>query len=143
MPSDISIKICGLTRPEDVAAACNAGARYVAFNFFAPSPRSVDVATAAELGADVPAGVAKIALVVNGDDAMLDALVADVPLDMIQLHGSETPERVRAIKARYGLPVMKAVGVATSEDLPALETYAQVADQTCLARHCLKFCTVA
>jgi phosphoribosylanthranilate isomerase len=129
MPVDISVKICGFTRAEDVAAACAAGARYVAFNFFAPSPRAVDVERAVALAAGVPVGVAKIALVVDADDAMLDEITARVPLDMLQLHGSEPPERVAQIKARYGLPVMKAVGVASAEDVPALESYAQVADQ--------------
>jgi phosphoribosylanthranilate isomerase len=77
----------------------------------------------------VPVGVAKVALIVNADDALLDAITAEVPLDILQLHGQETPERVTEIRARYGLPVMKAVGVADESDLAALDTYAQVADQ--------------
>jgi phosphoribosylanthranilate isomerase len=73
--------------------------------------------------------VAKVALVVNADDAFLDELTAQVPLDLLQLHGSETPERVTEIKTRYGLPVMKAVGIADAEDLEQLGLYENVADQ--------------
>lgn len=74
-------------------------------------------------------GLAKVALVVDETDSFLDALNAQVPLDMLQLHGSESPERVAQIKARYGLPVMKVVGIADAEDLPKLEIYEAVADQ--------------
>ena len=81
------------------------------------------------LAASVPPGVAKVALTVDADDAALDALLARVPVDMLQLHGHESPERVAEVRARYGLPVMKAVGVAGEEDLPALDDYGRVADQ--------------
>ena len=77
----------------------------------------------------MPPGVVKVALTVDADDAALDALLAQVPVDMLQLHGSETPARVAAVKARSRLPVMKAVGVSGAGDLAALDTYAQVADQ--------------
>jgi phosphoribosylanthranilate isomerase len=110
-------------------AAVQAGAAYVGLVFFEKSPRNVTLAQAAALAAMVPAGVAKVALVVDADDAQLDALLAQVPVDILQLHGAETPARVTAVKARYGLPVMKAVGVAGPDDLASLETYAQVADQ--------------
>ncbi|MBO6604044.1 MULTISPECIES: phosphoribosylanthranilate isomerase [Paracoccaceae] len=126
---DIAIKFCGLRRPEDVAAAAGAGARYVAFNFFARSPRAVTVAEARELALEVPPGIAKVALVVDAENDFLDRIVDQVPLDMLQLHGAETPARVAEIKARYGLPVMKAVGIATEADLPKLEAYGRVADQ--------------
>jgi phosphoribosylanthranilate isomerase len=84
---------------------------------------------AARLAIDVPPGVAKVALVVDADDATLDAIVGTVPLDMLQLQGAESPARVAAVKARHGLPVMKAVGVAGPDDLAALDIFAQVADQ--------------
>lgn len=129
MPEDVRVKICGLTRPEDVAAAVTAGATYLGFNFFPKSPRYVDIPDAAMLAVDVPDGVAKVALVVDADDALLDALVGQVPIDILQLHGHEPPERVLAVKARYGLPVMKVIGVATAEDLPLLEDHGRVADQ--------------
>ena len=81
------------------------------------------------LALEAPLGLAKVGLVVNADDALLDAILAEVPLDMLQLHGSESVARVAEIKARYGLPVMKAVGVAGEDDLEALADYGRVADQ--------------
>ena len=129
MSSDIRVKICGLTRPADVAAVAAAGACYAGFVFFGKSPRNLDPSAARTLALAVPEGIAKVGLTVDADDASLDAILAEVPLDMLQLHGHESPERVAALRARYGLPVMKAVGVATEEDLPALEDYARVADQ--------------
>ncbi|MBD0866113.1 MAG: phosphoribosylanthranilate isomerase [Rhodobacteraceae bacterium] len=129
MPSDISVKICGLTRPDHVAAAASAGADYVGFVFFDKSPRNLGLVEAGELARQTPAGMCKVALTVDAEDAMLDVLLAEVLIDMLQLHGSETPERVAAVKARYGLPVMKAIGVATEDDLPKLAQYALVADQ--------------
>ena len=129
MPDGIQVKICGLRDAASLDAAVSAGARYVGFVFFPRSPRHLELAEAAPLAAAVPPGVAKVALTVNADDALLDALTGAVPLDMLQLHGAETPARVAEIKARYGLPVMKAVGVAEAGDLAALETYGRVADQ--------------
>lgn len=123
------VKICGLREPAHVAAAAEAGAAYVGFVFFGKSPRNLSPADAAALAGQVPAGVAKVALTVNASDTELDAITAGVPLDMLQLHGSESPERVVAVKARYGLPVMKAVGVADRADLAALDLYQSVADQ--------------
>jgi phosphoribosylanthranilate isomerase len=123
------VKICGLRDAAMLDAAVQAGAAYVGLVFFEKSPRNVTLAQAAALAAMVPAGVAKVALVVDADDAQLDALLAQVPVDILQLHGAETPARVTEVKARYGLPVMKAVGVAGPDDLAALDTYAQVADQ--------------
>lgn len=127
--TDIRVKICGLRKAAEVTAAAQAGARYIGLNFFAKSPRAVSIDEARALSASVPVGVACVALVVDADDAMLDAITAVVPCDMIQLHGKESPERVVQIKARYGLPVMKAIGVAGAEDLAQIDTYAQVADQ--------------
>ncbi len=129
MRKDIHVKICGLRTAADVAAAASAGATYVGFVFFPKSPRNISIEEAAALAVEVPLGVAKVALVVNADDAFLDALTANVPLDILQLHGSETPERVAEVKARYGLPVMKAIGIADASDLPAIDAYATVADQ--------------
>jgi phosphoribosylanthranilate isomerase len=129
MSHDIRVKICGLRTGADVAAAASAGASYVGFVFFPKSPRNVSFQEAAALAVDVPMGVAKVALVVNADDAFLDGLTAVVPLDMLQLHGSESPARVAEVKARYGLPVMKAVGIADASDLAQIDAYAAVADQ--------------
>jgi len=124
----VSVKICGLTEAAGLAAAVGAGARYVGFVFFPKSPRHVSPEAAAKLAAQVPLGVAKVGLFVNPDDAALDAVLARVPLDLIQLHGAETPARVAEVKARTGLPVMKAVGVAEPQDLDALWDYGLVAD---------------
>lgn len=122
------VKICGLREPEHVTAALDAGAGYLGFVFFPKSPRAVSVAQATELAAMVPAGIARVGLFVNPEDDLLDSVLAEVPLDLIQLHGGETPQRVTEIKSRFGLPVMKAVGIAGSEDLPQLIDYGTVAD---------------
>ena len=129
MANPIRIKMCGLKSAADIAAAVVAGATYIGFVFFAKSPRAVSIAQAAELAVEVPIGVAKVALVVNPDDGFLDDLTTQVPLDMIQLHGAETPARVAEIKARYGLPVMKAIGITIADDLDQIDAYEQVADQ--------------
>ncbi|OWU81928.1 phosphoribosylanthranilate isomerase [Phaeobacter sp. 22II1-1F12B] len=123
------MKFCGLRTPADVSAAVEAGAAYVGFVFFPPSPRYLTPEDAAPIAAQVPEGIAKVALVVNADDDLLDQITETVPIDMLQLHGKETFERVTEIKQRYGLPVMKAVGVAGPEDLENLDTYLRVADQ--------------
>lgn len=122
------VKICGLRDLSAIDAAVNAGAAYVGFVFFPASPRHVDWLKAADLMAAVRPGVCKVGLVVDPDEATLAQLDA-VPLDMLQLHGKETPERVLAIRSRLGLPVMKAVGIATAEDLGKLDDYEAVADQ--------------
>lgn len=126
---DIRVKICGLTRPEHVHAVAEAGAAYAGFVFFEKSPRHVSVVQARDLALEAPVGLAKVALTVNADDTYLDHIVETVPLDMLQLHGGETPERVAELRRRYGLPIMKAVGVAEEADLAALQTYGGVADQ--------------
>lgn len=125
----VRVKICGLRTAADMAAVAASGAAYAGFNFFPKSPRYVTPETARELALIAPPGLAKVALVVDADDAMLDALVALVPLDMLQLHGTETPRRVAELRVRHGLPVMKAVGVAAAGNLPALSAYEAVADQ--------------
>jgi phosphoribosylanthranilate isomerase len=127
--SGTRVKICGLTRAADVAAVAEAGAAYAGFVFFPKSPRNVSIEQARSLAISTPLGVAKVGLVVNPSDALLEAICADVPLDMIQLHGQESPERVTEVRARFGLPVMKAVGVGVTEDLDKLTVYQQVADQ--------------
>ena len=129
MSENVAVKICGLTQPGDVNVVAQAGAVYCGFVFFPKSPRNVSFEQAAAMAVEAPIGLAKVALTVDADDAFLDALTERVPLDMLQLHGAETPERVRQVKLRYGLPVMKAVGVADADDLPALDAYMRVADQ--------------
>lgn len=122
------VKICGITQPADLSAVAEAGARYAGFVFFPRSPRNLSVGDAAALAAEAPPGVARVGLFVSPDDAALDAVLDRVPLDIIQLHGSETPARVAEVKARTGLPVMKAVGISVPSDLDALWDYGLVAD---------------
>ena len=129
MTNPVSVKICGLATVDDVRACADADANYMGLVFFEKSPRNITIPAARELALAAPLGLAKVALVVNPSDAELDAITATVPLDMLQLHGRETPERVAEVKARYGLPVMKAVGIADGDDLPKLESYFGVADQ--------------
>ncbi|MGF1502403.1 MAG: phosphoribosylanthranilate isomerase [Paracoccaceae bacterium] len=125
---EIRVKICGLTRETDVAAAADAGAAYLGFVFFPPSPRSVDLRRARDLALAAPPGLVKVALTVDAEDAELDA-IAGLPIDMLQLHGSESPERADIIGRRTGLPVMKALGLRTAADLAAIGRYAGAADQ--------------
>ena len=129
MTNPVSVKICGLATVDDVRACADAGANYIGLVFFEKSPRNITIPAARELALAAPLGLAKVALVVNSSDAELDAITGTVPLDMLQLHGRETPERVAEVKARYDLPVMKAVGIADGDDLPKLESYFGVADQ--------------
>ncbi|PRY93774.1 phosphoribosylanthranilate isomerase [Hasllibacter halocynthiae] len=123
------VKICGLTERDALDAAVAAGAAYVGFVFFPRSPRNVEPPRAAALAGAVPAGVAKVGLLVDPSDADLDAVLSAVPLDVIQLHGGETPARAAEVKARTGLPVMKAVGLRDRADLAALNLWAGAADQ--------------
>jgi len=125
----VRVKVCGVRTAAEVEAVAAAGAAYVGLNFFAKSPRSVSIATARELALRAPEGLCKVALTVDADDAMLDAIMDAVPLDMLQLHGHETPVRVAEIRARYRLPVMKAIGVAGEEDLAQLIEHSLAADQ--------------
>jgi phosphoribosylanthranilate isomerase len=125
----VRVKICGVRTVTEVAAVATAGAAYVGFNFFPKSPRLVSIGAARAAALAAPPGLAKVALVVDADDATLDAIVAAVPLDMLQLHGRETPARVAEVRARHGLPVMKAAGLGGPDDLPALAAFEVVADQ--------------
>jgi phosphoribosylanthranilate isomerase len=126
---DIRVKICGVKRPEDVRVVAAAGAAYIGLNFFPKSPRFVTLEQARMLALEAPLGLCKVALTVNADDATLDAIVEAMPLDMLQLHGHESPERVAQVRARYGLPVMKVIGVADEGDLAPLMEYSLAADQ--------------
>jgi len=127
--TSVKVKICGLTREADMLAVAKTGVSYAGLVFFAKSPRNLGLAQARDLALAAPPGLAKVALTVDADDDMLDAILHEVPLDMLQLHGRETPQRVSALKARYGLPVMKALGIADAEDLHKIDLYAGVADQ--------------
>lgn len=124
----VRVKICGLKTPAALEAAITAGADLVGFAFFPPSPRNVDLATAAELSEMARGRAERVALVVDADDRLLDAIVGRVDPDLIQLHGSETPERVAEIRATFGIPVMKVIKVLTAEDAADALRYRDVAD---------------
>jgi phosphoribosylanthranilate isomerase len=123
------VKICGLSTPDALDAALDAGADMVGFVFFAPSPRHVGLDVARALGARVRGRASKVALTVDATDETLADIVESLAPDMLQLHGRESPERVVAVKARFGLPVMKALPIAGRDDLAPIERYATVADR--------------
>ncbi|MGB3864196.1 MAG: phosphoribosylanthranilate isomerase [Xanthobacteraceae bacterium] len=125
----LTVKICGLSTPETLAAALDAGADMVGFVFFPASPRHVDPGTAEQLGRQVGGRALKVALSVDADDALLADMIAALRPDILQLHGHESPARLRDIKRRFGLPVMKAVPVGSAADLAVLPDYAAVADR--------------
>jgi phosphoribosylanthranilate isomerase len=122
------VKICGLSTPETLDVAIEEGADMVGFVFFPPAPRHVSFATAGALGERVRGRAKKVALTVDADDAMLAAIVESLRPDLLQLHGKETPERVSLLKRRFGVPVIKALGVAAKGDLDRVKHYASVAD---------------
>jgi phosphoribosylanthranilate isomerase len=121
-------KICGLRTPEALDTALDERADFVGFVFFPPSPRHIAFDLARELGARVQGRSRKVALTVDADDAQHEAIVEALKPDLLQLHGHEAPERVAALKARFGLPVIKAIAVETAADLKAVAVYAKVAD---------------
>ena len=122
------IKICGLKTPETLNAAINAGADWVGFVFFPKSPRHVTLDLAKDLGQIAGTRVKKVALVVDADDAALEAIKMVLNPDLLQLHGQETPERVAAIRERFDRPVIKALGIADAADLNAARAYVPAAD---------------
>ncbi|HKR18983.1 MAG TPA: phosphoribosylanthranilate isomerase [Stellaceae bacterium] len=124
----VAAKICGLSTPETVAAAITGGARFVGFVFFPPSPRNLSPAQAGPLVRGVPADVTRVGVFVDPDDELLKRVLAAAPLDLIQLHGEETPTRVAQIKQRFGKKTMKAIKVAGDSDLDAAPRYYSVAD---------------
>ena len=127
--STLLVKICGLKTESALEAALEAGADMVGFVFFPPSPRNVAFEPARGLGARVRGRAQKVALTVDADDALLDAVVEALQPDMLQLHGTEPPTRLSALKQRFGLPVMKAIAVEAIADLAAVAAYAKVADR--------------
>jgi phosphoribosylanthranilate isomerase len=125
----LDIKICGLRTEAALAAALAGGASHVGFIFFPKSPRHVEASRAGQLRQAARGRASAVAVTVDAGDDVLDAIVAAMKPDMLQLHGSESLERVQAVKARYGLPVIKAVPVHTTADLAASGRYRGVADR--------------
>ena len=125
----LSIKICGLKTPEALEVALESGADLVGFVFFAPSPRNLGLEAARMLEGHVRGRAGKVALTVNATDDELHAIVEALKPDMLQLHGTEPPERVAVVRSKFGLPVMKALPIAERADLSPIRLYAKVADR--------------
>lgn len=123
-----AVKICGLSSADTIAAAIGGGARYVGFVFYPPSPRHVSLEQAASLAAGVPGHIGKVGVFVDADDDWIGAAIMAAGLDVVQLHGEETPERVAQVRARFARPIWRGHGVRTSQDIDAAGRYRGVAD---------------
>lgn len=123
----VEVKICGLNDEDAIDVAIEAGADYIGLVFYEKSPRAVTAERAAELTQFIE-GVQKVGLFVDPSDALLDEVLTHVRLDLLQFHGSETPERVAAIRADFGIPVMKVIAVETAADLTAAAPFLEVVD---------------
>jgi len=121
-------KICGLKNRATLEAALDGGAAYVGYVFYPPSPRAVDATQAAALAGMVEGRAKQVGLFVDADDETIARVLEQAPLDILQLHGGESPERTAAIKARFGLPILKAAPVATAADVAAADAWRDVAD---------------
>lgn len=124
----IRVKICGINTRQAMSAAIDGGADYVGAVFYAPSPRYVSPVEAGALAQDVPVSVKKVAVTVDADDDLLEQIVAHAATDLFQLHGSESPDRIAHIKQRFKLPVMKAVSIATPDDILIAHQFETSAD---------------
>ncbi len=124
----IEIKLCGLKEPSHIEVAFNLGIKYVGLVLYKKSPRYLNRETARSLISNSPPGIKKVGLVVDPTNDFLDA-ISDIDLDMLQLHGSETLERVREVKSKVNVSLIKAVGVKDKKDLELVEKYAEIADQ--------------
>lgn len=123
-----AVKICGIKTPEALTASCEAGARFLGFVFYEPSPRNISFDTAWTLARMTPTGTRNVGLFVDPTDEHLDHITGGIQLDMIQLHGNETPQRVHDIKTRTKIPIIKAITIANKTDLDHTESYEPVAD---------------
>jgi phosphoribosylanthranilate isomerase len=124
----VTAKICGLNDPLAMDAAVDGGASHIGLQFYAPSPRVVTMDEARQLARAVPPGICKVGVFVDADDALIDAALDSAALDLLQLHGAETSERVAALKARTGCAVMKVIPIASDNDLAAAKPYYGAAD---------------
>src|SRR5260370_29111325 len=125
----VLIKICGLKTPASLDVALEAGADFVGFVFFPPSPRHIGFEGARTLGDRVRNRARKVAVSVDANDELLKSCIDALKPDLLQLHGRETPERVAVIRSRFGLPVMKALPITERADLSSIHLYAKVADR--------------
>lgn len=122
------VKICGLSEPKTLTAALENGADFIGFVFYEPSPRHIEIEVAKYLANFIPDDVQTVGLFVNPTNEQLSEVLNDIPLNMIQLHGNETPERVSEIKKKFNLPIMKAIPVSSKDDLDQANQYENVAD---------------
>ncbi len=125
----IEAKICGINSAAAAAAVVEGGADYIGLNFYPPSPRALTPKQAHAIAAQMPARIKRVALLVDAEDSAIRDIRDAVPLDLLQLHGSESPERVAEIKARFALPVMKAIKVAGPDDVAEARAYLKIADR--------------
>jgi phosphoribosylanthranilate isomerase len=125
----LTVKICGLKTPEALEVALESGADLTGFVFFPPSPRNLGFEAAKLLGAQVKGRAGKVALTVDANDETLRAIVDALKPDLLQLHGSETPERVATVRSRFGVPVMKVLPISERSDLSPLREFSNVADR--------------
>ena len=128
MKQSLDIKICGLSTPETLDAVIDGGAAYAGFIFFEKSPRHINLATARTLGSQADSRIKKVAVSVNADDDYLSEIVDALRPEFLQLHGSETPERVGAVKAKFGLPIIKAIAISEIEDFDKATPHIGIAD---------------
>jgi phosphoribosylanthranilate isomerase len=124
----VAAKICGLSTEAAVTTAVEGGAAYLGFVFYLPSPRAITPGKAARLCAAVPLGLARVGLFVDADDDTIRAVLAEAPIDILQFHGNESPDRVADAKLRFDRPVMKAIAIAGPEDLRGAARYEEAAD---------------
>jgi len=124
----VTAKICGINDPVAMATAVEGGASHVGLVFYPPSPRSVTPEQAADLAQIAGSGVMRTGLFVDPDDALIDTVLAQVPLDLLQLHGRESPDRVAALKDRTGRKVMKAISIGKAADIEIAQDYVDIAD---------------
>ena len=124
----LEAKICGINSPDALEAAVDGGARYVGFVFYAPSPRFITPEQAVMIAAPAPAELKKVGLFVDAEDGAIQATLNACPLDMLQFHGAESPERVRGAREAFGLPVIKAIKLAGPDDLFRAGDYLGSAD---------------
>lgn len=124
----IAVKICGLSTSETVGAALAAGADMLGFVRFEKSPRHLSLEAARSLGRQVGERAAKVLLTVDADDSALATAIEALKPHILQLHGRESPERVAALKARFGLPIMKAIAIVSATDLAQIARYEEIAD---------------
>jgi len=133
--STVHVKICGLTTPETVDAACEHGAAFIGFVIHPASVRHIAPKDAATLAARLPAPIASVAVCVNPDDTFLDTLLRAFTPHYLQLHGDETPQRVADIREKYSIPIIKALRVANADDLLHADAYAHCAQMLLLDAH--------